>query len=56
MKILHILKTEPDETVEELTAAFADDDVTTVRLEKEEVDWPDLVDEIFAADKVICWW
>lgn len=56
MKILHVLKTEPDETVDELLAVFADDDVTTVPLYEEGVDWPDLVDKIFAADKVICWW
>ena len=56
MKVLHILKTEPDETVEELTGVFTDDEVTTVPLYRGEVDWPALVDEIFAADKVICWW
>lgn len=56
MKILHILKSEPDETVEELAAAFADEEVTTVPLYDDGVDWSDLVDEIFAADKVICWW
>ena len=56
MKILHILKTEPDETVKELMAAFADEEVTTVPLYEGEVDWTGLVDEIFTADKVICWW
>jgi hypothetical protein len=56
MKVLHILKTEPDETVEELLAAFADDEATTVPLFEGDVDWADLVDEIFASDKVICWW
>lgn len=56
MKILHIMKTEPDETVEELLAAFADDDSTTVPLYEGNVDWAELVDEIFASEKVICWW
>jgi hypothetical protein len=56
MKILHILKTEPDETVKEFTEAFADEEVTTVSLYEGEIDWTGLVDEIFAADKVICWW
>ena len=56
MKVLHILKTEPDETIEEFMQAFADDEVTTVPLFDGEVDWAGLVDEIFAADKTICWW
>ncbi len=56
MRILHILKTEPDEIVDELKAVFADEEVTTVPLYEEGVDWSDLVDEIFAADQVICWW
>ena len=56
MRILHILKTEPDATVEELVAAYAEEEVTTVPLYEGDVDWPGLVDEIFAADKVICWW
>lgn len=56
MNVLHILKTEPDETVEDLIRAFADDDAVTVPLYEGDVDWEGLVDEIFAADKVICWW
>ena len=56
MKVLHILKTEPDEKVEELMRAFADDEVTIVRLFQGEVDWAALVDQIFASDNVICWW
>jgi hypothetical protein len=56
MKVLHILKTEPDETVEQLMRAFADDEVTTVPLYEGGVDWDGLVDAIFAADKVISWW
>jgi hypothetical protein len=56
MKVLHILKTEPDETIQELTGAFADDEVTIVPLYEGEVDWADVVDQIFAAEKVICWW
>ena len=56
MKLLHILKSEPDESVEEILEAFAEDEVTTVRLFEGEVDWASLVDEIFSHDKVICWW
>jgi hypothetical protein len=56
MNVLHILKTEPDEIVVELMAAVADDQVETVALYQGDVDWDGLVDRIFAADRVICWW
>ena len=56
MKVLHILKTEPDDTVEELMRPFAGDEVTVVPLFEGEVDWAALVDQIFASDNVICWW
>ena len=56
MRVLHILKTEPDETVEEFMQAFTDDEVTTVPLYEGEVDWEALVDQIFSHDKIIGWW
>ena len=56
MKVLHINKTEPDETVEQLMLAFTDEEVETVQLYEDDVDWAALIDKIFAADKVISWW
>ena len=56
MTVLHILRTEPDETVQELIEAFAVDESTTISLFEEEVDWPGDVDQIFASEKTICWW
>ena len=57
MKILHILKSEPDETVEKLSVVISMEDPTTVvMLYEDAVDWPGLVDKIFENDKVICWW
>ena len=56
MIVLNILKSEPDETVQELMQAFAEDEVTTVPLFEGDVDWGGLVDEIFGSDKIICWW
>ena len=56
MKVLHILKSEPDEAVQEFLEAFTDDEVKTVPLFEEEVDWESLVDDIFDHEKVICWW
>lgn len=58
MKILHILRSEPDETVERLIGTMSDkDDETTVKsLYKKEIDWQRLVDDIFSHEKIVCWW
>ena len=57
MKILQILRTEPDETVKYLSKLVSmENDASTVLLYQGDVDWPNLVDDIFAHDKVICWW
>ena len=61
-KILHILKSEPDETVAGVIEAQSlDGDVAVVSLYRDEitgqsVDWSRLVEDIFAYDRVICWW
>ena len=57
MNILHILRSEPDDTVEKFTVAMSmEDTAAVVMLYEEPVDWPTLVDKIFENDKVICWW
>ena len=57
MSTLHILRSEPDETVEKLTTAMSMENAAlVVMLYEAPVDWPALVDEIFENDKVICWW
>ena len=57
MKVLHILKSEPDETVEKFTESLSmDNTASVVMLYETSVDWPALVDKIFENDKVICWW
>ena len=57
MKVLNILKSEPDETVEKLTKELSVTNETSVAVLYEgEVDWQALVDDIFSHDKVICWW
>jgi len=56
MNVLHILKSEPDETVKEFLEAFSDQEIKTVPIFDVEVDWAALVDDIFEYDKVICWW
>ncbi|MBU4002804.1 MAG: hypothetical protein KKA41_06495 [Proteobacteria bacterium] len=57
MKILHILKTAPDETVEKLCECLSkSNEASVISLYEGHVDWPGLVDEIFLHEKVICWW
>jgi hypothetical protein len=57
MKVLHILRTEPDDTVRRCLEAFSTEDAVNVAaLYKGDVDWSRLVDDIFSHEKVICWW
>ena len=59
MKILHILRTRPDITVEKLMQGATNGDrskVTALYEFQDEQDWSKLVDEIFSNDKVISWW
>lgn len=56
MKILEILKSEPDETVSRMIDAHKEgNEVKVVRL-YEGADYDALVEDIFAHEKVICWW
>ena len=60
--VLHILKSEPDETVAELIEASSlEETVAVVALYQDEItgsviNWYRLVDDIFSYDRVICWW
>lgn len=55
--MLHILRSEPDKTVEKLIGTISSqNDSSVLSLYGEKVDWESLVDYIFAYDKVICWW
>ncbi len=58
MKVLHLLRSKPDETVERLIEAMSDEttETTVLPLFEGEIDWLRLVDDIFAHDKVVCWW
>ena len=59
MKILHILRTRPDRTVEKLMQGSTNGDrskVTALYEFQNDRDWSMLVDEIFSNDKVISWW
>ncbi len=57
MKILHILRSEPDDLVEQLVENLSGEDGATVTsLYQDDVDWWRLVDDIFSHQKIICWW
>lgn len=57
MRILHILRTEPEETVERLIEAVSkDDEYAVAALYQKDMDWGRLVADIFSYDRVICWW
>lgn len=57
MRILHIYKTEPDETTKTLVKILSEgEDVTEFDLFKDNVDYGKLLDLIFEHDKVITWW
>ena len=56
MQILHIMRTQPDQTVASLKKTFADQEEKTIALYEGDVDWEALVDDIFASEKIISWW
>jgi hypothetical protein len=59
MKILHILKTEPDNNTKTLMSAFdgsQGEETTVFELYDEQADFEKLIDLIFEHDKIISWW
>jgi hypothetical protein len=55
LKILHLLKKEPSESIKEIIDVQSREyDVKVVRL-SEVVDYKELVGDIFDFDQVICW-
>jgi len=57
MKVLEILRSEPDDNVKKMIDIHKqDNEVKVVELFSGGPDYSSLVDDIFAHDKVICWW
>lgn len=57
MKILEILRSEPDENTSKIIDVHKqDNEVKVVELYSGDPDYAALVDDIFAHDKVISWW
>ena len=56
MKVLHLLRDGPEATASRIIAVHAKEhQVKVIDLGAREISYEDLVDEIFAHDKVICW-
>ena len=57
MKLLHVLKSEPDEIIKTLMKSSSEgNDVQQFELFAKDVDYDKLVELIFENDKVISWW
>ena len=59
MKILHILKTEPDNNTKNLMAALGEPrgkETTVFALFDELADYEKLIDLIFEHEKIFSWW
>jgi len=57
MKVLHILRTEPDAFVKTfMDTISAEEESKVTPLYNKDMDWSGLVDDILAYDKVISWW
>ncbi|MEW5724203.1 MAG: hypothetical protein AB1896_13925 [Thermodesulfobacteriota bacterium] len=57
MKVLHLFKSPPDETIQTLAAAWNDGaaDTASVHLYEGPLDYEALVDLIFESDQVLTW-
>jgi hypothetical protein len=57
MKILHVLKSEPDEITERLIQPSSEgNEVQEFEMYKGDVDYDELVKLVFESDKVVSWW
>lgn len=56
MKILHLLKAKPDETVSRLIVIHKEEnDVKVIDLSEDNIVYESLIDDIFNCDRVISW-
>ena len=57
MKILHILKSEPDDNTRVLIDILSQDsDAVLYPLYEEDTDYEQMLDLVFDSDQVISWW
>ena len=57
MKMLHIMRSEPDKVVQILVRGISKDKANqAVLLYEGNVDYERLIEDIFASDRVVVWW
>lgn len=57
MKILHIMKSEPEIDTRQLVDALSEGrEASEVSLYAGSVDYDELVTKVFENDQVVCWW
>lgn len=57
MKILHILRSEPDEMTRNfITKTFEGAQNIEIPLYQENIDYDELITDILSSDRVISWW
>jgi len=57
MKVLHVLKSEPDEILQKLMEPVSEgNEVQQFELYDGDVDYDKLIELVFDHDKIICWW
>jgi hypothetical protein len=57
MTILHVFKSQPDDTTNTLVDIISGNSgKKAFMLYEDEPDYEKLIDQIFESDKVICWW
>jgi len=57
MKVLNIVRSAPDDFVKKFIETFSGDKGNKViAIYEGDVNWSNLVDEIFSHDRIICWW
>lgn len=57
MKILHVFKKEPDDEVKKLMEVMSEgEESKQFELYKADANYEELIDLVFAHDKVVTWW
>ncbi len=56
MKVLHVLKSEPDETINKLMDIISGEEKDVFVLYEDNVDWEKFIEQVFEYEKIICWW
>lgn len=57
MKLLHVIKSKPDDITRKLVEGLSEGcEARQFELYQGEVDYDELIKQVFESEKVICWW